>query len=781
MVNKTTSTPVKQSASSLNTLRGGFEETHSSLDIDTYDISDYMIATLRGEEYVAPAETTENAASKELRAHLGQLANTEVAKGSAVFYDPVRRKANEDKLNARLEKHTIDPEDPRLTKVKKKMSRAAILGTTGAGLLAIGVTSWYMTKGFESTMAVAAVSDAMDAASPYEIDFMYQSSMYVVGGAGQGAAPPIPEMQQKGYANGVKVVGVNYSAEIGPFVGDDRMDTSLQGGANDMYSKAKADIAAGRPVELVGYSEGTGVVLETANRLRAENGGQLPPNVHLTLIGGPYQQGGAFDSPIVGALSPMLGAMGIDTEKSVPPGTRVVYYDSDFWANSGNQVPTSQLEMLIELGFGGHEMPDMNGVPAHRFVDSDGVEHWVYTRDTFIVRELEKSGIDVVNTEAANRAFRLVFPVDGSKPNIEAARNELINALNSQPDPGSQILADIVKNLPPEYTKFAQGAMDGFNDIAEGTAKMGAGDVLGGWQQIQRGLNAISGSMPQQGNESATIKQWISGSASDSVYRYTGMDFSREITSVVDQVGTEMENQARAYAAANTANMNANASANPAASAATAFNTAPASTPAISLPPSLHEAINPFTNIIPSQIPVELPTAAPIQLDSSQVAAAFNNVPVPTVSPEVSVTMTAPTTAPEINLPTITTPAEAPVQVMVDTPAISIPDLTPTYDAPAPEYIPEPVYDAPAPAYIPPAPAPAPLPELPPEPVAPPPIQMPSLPNVPDFITNIFQPPAAAPAPSFDITPAPAPVTAPDSSPEMAPPPALANPFNIFG
>ena len=80
MKNKTTTTPVKSSISNETAPRRGFAEVHESMDISTFDISDYMVATITGED--VPVRTIEKAANQEVIAplndELGHIATQEV-------------------------------------------------------------------------------------------------------------------------------------------------------------------------------------------------------------------------------------------------------------------------------------------------------------------------------------------------------------------------------------------------------------------------------------------------------------------------------------------------------------------------------------------------------------------------------------------------------------------------------------------------------------------------------------------------------------------------------
>lgn len=781
MVMKNSSTTVEEFNPSKDNSQGGFAEVHNNSSAELFDISDYMVAAIRGEELPRSAET----AADTTTTGIGKVAVAGMM-GWSKLID--RRARKEEKLQKRLEKFEVTDEDSRWTKTKKFLGRRAVLAGFAATSVTGLVAAMATTRGIELGAVLASDNINM---LPVTYEF---SNIIIAGGAGQGdPTGVIGEMQTKGLHDGFNIEGVYYPAQIGPVIGQETMYNSGVIGANEMYAKAIDDLNAGRPTELIGYSEGSYVALHTANRIIAENGGVKPDNLSVTIIGSPYAQGGILGSnnPFAKTAGPILDMMGIPKGETVPPGTHIVYYDTDFWANSGNQVPTTMLRQLIELAAGGHAIPDPND-SCYTFTDSDGVIHTVYSRNDVILQALmDSTGLYVADTASANRAINDLFPLDGSGPNVAQFKEDLITTLNHQGDPVSLFMAQFVRNLPPEYTKLGQVSMDSFNTIAEGAARVGSGDVIGGMQQIMAGITAFMNTLQEIAprtnasvgaqNTQAQVTQLLSSNITGLVQQITGRNFSTQINGFINLSQAGVSGNVTIGVNSDVANQFLNIVSN---HVSTTDGTV---TNSRNLQFELNGLVNDTLNnksplgglTVHTEGSVSTlftPPSGPRPLHdilNNMFPDAPNNNSVPegiTPPPAATVPVTPEISTPAVTVPTYNAPAPVPV---APAPAPIEAPTPPPFKESAPA--PAPVVEAPAPAPAPiealaPAPAPAPIPAPAP---APNPLS--------NIVTRIFSAPeASAPAPIPAPTPAPAPIRVPVLPITPIPAPtsaASANPF----
>ena len=260
------------------------------------------------------------------------------------------------KRTSALERFADNEHDSRIRKLGKKALRGTIEhAPTIVPAAALGGMLLTAYMGYRG-MNVPQVTRTPEA---HETELLVQSTVLAAGGRDDGNGDFIAQwLHESGQANGSEVMTTQYPAQIGP-IDPVRMDTSLSIGANDMYNDYLR--SNGEEVRIVGYSEGTGVAVETANRIAAENGGSLPSNVKVVLFAPPYAEGGLFDSSMIRAGSPMMNAMGIDTNMPIPPGTEVHYWDTDVYANGGDQqTMASRFRQALSLGAGGHDPLDQS-------------------------------------------------------------------------------------------------------------------------------------------------------------------------------------------------------------------------------------------------------------------------------------------------------------------------------------------------------------------------------------------------------------------------------------
>ncbi len=656
---------------------------------------------------------------------------------------------------------------------RNQVKIAAYTPVAFAGAIAlerIGVSGLHLAHYFEDPT----MTDAIAMNTPVESQLpelpqqelvpklMAGSSVYVAGGAGQGDIPQavIDEMHAKGMELGVNIEGVHYSGNIGPVVGTERMDVSGAGGANTMYNQSIDDLRAGKPVQYVGYSEGTLVAIDAYDRAVAANGGVPPANLlPPILVAAPYAQGGIFDNSLTGGLvGNVLNGMGIPTDRKLPPGTIIKYYDTDIYANGGNMNPATLIKNAIGLAVGNHEIPN-DSDPHYSFTDSDGVIHVVYSRDEQFLTILEKSGIKVLDTENANKAFEAFFPIGKDangeflKPDVRAGLNYMATAMDHQIDPSGNLhpVQDFMNSLPDEYKELGQRSMDGFNNIAEMAGKIQSGEVdpftgfmsiMGSISSIMGGLQGVSGGSQGGGISGGSYNynyDWSSYSASFAANYRSGQDYNNsEFCDLVQEYFGQ-------FKGLDTSVLVTTHETQP----SYGYNTAPQTTINDTYPygadtPSQPAAQLPQESSIPTYPQYEAPVAVPVPaatqpvVEQAPVSVPEANTPaVSAPSAPAPAQEVAPTAPPEKYVAPVTEPAPAGVE---------------TAPAPVVEQAPAPVVEQPpAPAVEAPAPAPEPAPVAPPpEAYTPPPAPEPA---------PVIEAPAPAPvveAPVFQSPPAPA-------------------------
>lgn len=205
---------------------------------------------------------------------------------------------------------------------------------------------------------------------------------YVVGGAGDATGDwARGVLQDQGRLNNCTegVENVWYPAEIGPFVGQTRMEDSVAIGVNDLTNRVNST-PNWIHQQLHGFSEGTEVVAQSANNTTSTN-------VTANLYGGPQGRTGIMNSAIVNDIpfvKPIIDAVGIptDTPLNVRGGVDYVrvYNESEGYANMQPQgldlvaVGSVVKGMVLD---GTHQIPDPNAPVSADFVDGDGVRNIV--------------------------------------------------------------------------------------------------------------------------------------------------------------------------------------------------------------------------------------------------------------------------------------------------------------------------------------------------------------------------------------------------------------------
>lgn len=509
-----------------------------------------------------------------------------------------------------LEEYQVQEGDNRRTRVKKWLGRNAVTLSVGSsvvgGLIMAGVARQYLAYESSGHRSVSlGVNEAANSIDIGPVEHEFTSTMIVAGGFGQGPAElaPIGELRDKGFENGVNVegVGVNYPGQMGLGAGEMSMDESAIIGEADMYAKYERSKSTGELVHLAGYSEGSLVATRTANRIAAENGGVLPDNVRVTLIGSPYQQYGIGNNVFGQALNPILDHMGIPLHERPPAGTEVVYMDTDPYANAANMNPTTLLKNLLTLPMGTHAIPDQVNMQSYTFTDNEGIIHTVYSGNEMLFQALELQGLHIADTASANAAINAFFPIGkngeplpadvraGLAYSATAMDNQIAEAMGLAP--GSvRVVQDIVANMPPEFKDLGQAGFDAVNNITTLGAEIAAGkiDPLTGFTKIMGEFQNFTTKLgvaipnPEQGH--TPVNDWGFNSARDITNNATGQNFSAEFNAAREEsaehlkkLAEEWRVKAEEWRAEQAAAAEAKAAA--AESAASNANQAPAWTP----------------------------------------------------------------------------------------------------------------------------------------------------------------------------------------------------------
>lgn len=605
------------------------------------------------------------------------------------------------------EKYQVQDDDSRFTRAKKFMGRNALraaAGTVGGLAATIYATELYSRvrygiQAFDAPRVVkmgdgegydmAANAIAMQ---PVERSFeSYDTALLMAGGAGQGNLNISPEVRMKGYHHGGDVleVPIQYSAQIGPVVGQERMVDSAAGGTADMVAKYDMLAGTGKPIHLVGYSEGSLVAVDAAWEIanRPENGGKLPDNVKVTLIGSPYAEGGIGDSPAAGLVKPILDGMGIPLDRRLPPGSEVVYFDTDPYANGGNNPTTTLMYDALGLAMGGHAIPDQNVDELRAvYTDSDGVIHKVYSNDKMFVRAVETAlNMKINNQEAATAAVNAFFPHVGDpsqpvRPDIRAGLNHAAEALDYQIDPSGnlRIMRDLVANMPDEWKELGQRGFDGLNKIAQTAEDIQTGkvDFMTGASIIMQEISHIFGGVsdmfdadPVKGGTDMGIN-----SIAATLKKHTGVDFGPQMQQFLSAAAYNVQNGT--YQSNASLNMN-----NITAAAQNTVN---------NIAPQVQNTIKPVTDAVNTTINNPIVAPAIPKIDTTPIQVPVVDTP---ASPAPEKPPVSKYEAPAV--PVIEAPVAAPEQPPVQAPAPVVAIPPPVVEAPQPAPVQPPVNNNP--------------------------------------------------------------------------------------
>lgn len=207
----------------------------------------------------------------------------------------------------------------------------------------------YFTKPRTVTMGQDLAADSID----YGIT--EKKAVFAMGGHTQGLA------EESGYVQSLRdsgaiapdeeVVPVDWSAEMGTVLGDSQPMTvsDAEGGAQIAHIIRQAD---GRPIKIISFSQGTEATLRGLNEIAANSpDGKLPDNVEVVLQGTPAGPYGMSHNKTVGAINPLLGAMGLEINQPVPEGNvKIITRVNDVFGNSADQSTTFMGAMAISPG-----------------------------------------------------------------------------------------------------------------------------------------------------------------------------------------------------------------------------------------------------------------------------------------------------------------------------------------------------------------------------------------------------------------------------------------------
>ncbi|RYF28207.1 MAG: PE-PPE domain-containing protein, partial [Chloroflexi bacterium] len=167
-----------------------------------------------------------------------------------------------------------------------------------------------------------------------------------------------------------------YPAAMIPGIDSTTWNNSADIASDSIYNATKAN---GNGYDhLFGYSQGSGGTLMAAQRIAGENGGVLPDNIDVTMLGAPSTPGtGFFKDTKVQMAKPLFDMMGIDVDPGdAPAGTTYYGKPGDIWANGGSRNIITQTGQALGTAFGGTHgySPAELQNPANIITDVNGVK-----------------------------------------------------------------------------------------------------------------------------------------------------------------------------------------------------------------------------------------------------------------------------------------------------------------------------------------------------------------------------------------------------------------------
>ncbi len=305
------------------------------------------------------------------------------------------------------EKYQEQEGDGWLTRKRKMLGRNAVriaggtFASMGASIYAASIYS----------RVKYSVESLHDHAPQMSIDvrntpFEYMAkTVFTVGGAGDGGSELATAGGQRMglYDPATTNIKAHYSASIGPVVGQETLNNSTNEvipQAIDAYHQAN-----GGKFVIYGFSEGSVAAWKSAEALA--NSGVDMSNVELIVDGGPLGAMGLGNSQYVGAVNPVLEAMGIDITRGIPDlkGAKITVrsYSGDLWGAGGNDAGVTQLAMAA--GLNSHQQVDpstsylikrevINGITYEEWGFKDGPQNplarALYAQGFYVSPEADK-------------------------------------------------------------------------------------------------------------------------------------------------------------------------------------------------------------------------------------------------------------------------------------------------------------------------------------------------------------------------------------------------------
>jgi len=225
----------------------------------------------------------------------------------------------------------------------------------GLGLTALSRVMPYAAEGFESTLEyiggprTVTIDPELNTVQTLEVQRMAKATNFYIGGATDttGSMFVEQEMAAGRYDASDNNVQANYSASIGPFVGQESMEQST----NEVIGQGVAahQEAGEGEFTIRAFSEGTVGAVKLAQQLEAS--GADMSKVTVIIDGGPLGEMGIGNSRTVGAANPFLKAAGIDLTRDLPKDANVIVrsYSGDVWGASGNDSALTQGVMALGI------------------------------------------------------------------------------------------------------------------------------------------------------------------------------------------------------------------------------------------------------------------------------------------------------------------------------------------------------------------------------------------------------------------------------------------------
>lgn len=454
-----------------------------------------------------------NGGKGSIKRSLGRLVgymNYGIVRASQV---PGDLKEFDDKIHDKYARNETDGKFKRATKfLGRNALRAAggIVVATGASLYAGSLYS-KIKYGIESSMTINVDNRP--------VEYMAKT-VFTVGGATDGSSELATAGGQRMglYDPGTTNIKANYSASIGPVVGQETLNNST----NEVIPQAieayhKAD---GGKFVIYGFSEGTVAAWKSAEALA--NSGVDMSNVELIVDGGPLGAMGLGNSPYVHAVNPVLQAMGIDITRGIPDlkGAKITVrsYSGDLWGAGGNDAGVTQLAMVAGLNSHQQVDPNTSYLIKREVINGITYEEWGFKDgpQNPLARALYSQGFYV--SPEADRFFDSIVPVthlgeQTKYANADEVSNSAADLIDSSINMQTGMNTDIAKQIEqiimdqnPERKDDLQSILQ-LEQTADRVAKM-ANDPSTIPTELPIVMNEVRAAL-QTGKEYMNPNEWI--------------------------------------------------------------------------------------------------------------------------------------------------------------------------------------------------------------------------------------------------------------------------------